>query len=153
MRPDTDFDAVSDLLRRGLSDYEIARRTGVPRGTVQAWRKRGARRRTRLVRPPGTWRPEDENAYAYLLGLYLGDGHVVLGKGCSAVLRLSMDCRYRAIIDSARQAIQGVAPGRAVRLYERTGSVVLVACDPVWPVAFPQHGLGPKHKRPIFLAP
>lgn len=32
------YEAVMALLGKGLSDYKIAQRTGVPRGTVRNWR-------------------------------------------------------------------------------------------------------------------
>jgi transcriptional regulator with XRE-family HTH domain len=38
LRPESEVVQVRELLRAGLSDYEIARRTGIPRGTILGWR-------------------------------------------------------------------------------------------------------------------
>lgn len=152
MRSEEEFAAVKDLLGGDLSDYEISRRTGVPRATVMNWRLRPYRVRKALPPPPADWRPIDEWAYSYLLGLYLGDGHVAVApRGHSTVLRLYLDERYRLIVAAAGDAIRRTMPGTTVRLQRRTGSVALCASSRVWPVAFPQHGPGPKHRRPIHL--
>jgi hypothetical protein len=71
-----EFAQVKQLCERDLSDYSIAHLTGVPRATAQRWRHRAL--------PPGAgraparddWRIIDDGAYCYLLGMYLGDGHV-----------------------------------------------------------------------------
>jgi hypothetical protein len=41
MRPWTQFDEVSVLIREGLDDARIAALTGIPRSTVGDWRRRG----------------------------------------------------------------------------------------------------------------
>lgn len=145
---------VLKLVRLGLSDYEVARRSGVSRSTVQRWRTRGLP--TRRPAPPldPDWRPPDGAAYAYLLGLYLGDGCLGLGWG-PPELHLSLDAAYPGILDEAVAAIQHVVPGTRVGRYSRRGSrcVVLQAWSAHWLVAFPQHGPGKKHERPIELVP
>ncbi len=152
MRTQEDFDLVQGLLGGGLSDYEIARRTGVPRGTIHNWRRRPYRVQRLLAPPPADWRPADEWAYSYLLGLYLGDGHIVAGPGHAAVLRLYLDARYSLIIAEARDAFSRVVPSAPVRQHPKKGCVVLSASSSIWPVAFPQHGPGRKHTRSIELA-
>jgi hypothetical protein len=152
VRPVEDFNAVQTLVAGGLSDYEVARRTGIPRATVQNWRRRPLRLRKPLPPAPGDWQPPDPWAYAYLLGLYLGDGHIAVSdKGSAAVLRLYMDERYGLIIAAAANVIRRTVPGPAVRVHPRPGSVAVCASSRVWPVAFPQHGPGRKHERPIRL--
>ncbi len=153
MRSEADFDSVKRLLGRGLSDYEIARRTGVPRATVANWRHRPFRvRRAPPPPPPPDWRPTDERAYAYLLGLYLGDGCIwVPAGGHWASLRVYLDARYPLIVAEARDAFSRVVPSAPVRQHPKEGCVVLSASSSIWPVAFPQHGPGRKHTRPIEL--
>jgi len=78
-RPKEEFAAVKELLRLGLSDYEVARRAGIPRATVRNWRLRSSapskgRVNPLLLVPYEEWRPPDAIAYCYLLGLYLGAG-------------------------------------------------------------------------------
>src|SRR4051812_33640862 len=66
----------------GLNACEIARRTGIPRATVRGWVAGRTPRRTRgasrgctacghAAHDPDALPPEE---YAYLLGMYLGDG-------------------------------------------------------------------------------
>jgi hypothetical protein len=98
------------------------------------------------------WRPTDRSAYAYLLGLYLGDGHIVV-RGASAGFRLSLDDRYPDVVDEAITAIRRVLPKAAVSEYSRGEArlVILHTCNVNLPFAFPQHGAGRKHERPIEL--
>lgn len=151
MRTQQDFDLVQRLLGNGLSDREIGHRTGVPRATIRTWRRRPYRVRRLLAPPPDDWRPADEWAYSYLLGLYLGDGHIVVSPSHAAVLRLYLDAQYSGIIQSAEGAMSRVAPGIPVRRCARPGSTCVSASATLWPVAFPQHGPGRKHERVIEL--
>jgi transcriptional regulator with XRE-family HTH domain len=82
-RPASELARVRQLLASGLSDYEIARRTGIPRSTVLNWRHgRGVaadRPRTSADRcqdcgATHSLEELDREAYSYLLGEYLGDG-------------------------------------------------------------------------------
>jgi hypothetical protein len=139
---------VEKLLARGASDYAIAALTGVPRSTVGHWRRhpdRGPRERA----PREEWRPPDPRAYAYLLGLYLGDG--CLGAAGSPLM-IALDARYPGIITAAEAAIEASLPGIAVHRYRPIENLVrVVASSPLWRHAFPQHGAGRKHTRPIEL--
>lgn len=83
-------------LQVGLSDYEITRRSGVSRSTVQRWRRSGVVRRPDLG---GGWRATDPHAYCYLLGCYLGDRHVVHRPPNGWTLRISCDRMYPDILD------------------------------------------------------
>jgi hypothetical protein len=99
-------------------------------------------------------RPADDYSYAYLLGLYLGDGHLA-GNGRSWQLVVSLDGRYEAIIDECRGAMLLTIPWRRPRLRTRPGDgcVRVASMAKAWPEFFPQHGPGRKHERPIVLAP
>jgi hypothetical protein len=147
------FRDVLALSGRGLSDYEVARLTGVPRGTVLRWRHNPTRAE-RLLPIPTFWRPPKAAAYCYLLGLYLGDGHLSCPIRGAPYLRFTLDERYTGIIEEACDAIRATAPKTRVRRYASGtgGAVVLHATDAVWAAAFPQHGPGKKHHRPIRLA-
>jgi hypothetical protein len=96
------------------------------------------------------WRPEDEPAYAYLLGLYLGDGCLATYPRTMA-LELSLDGAYPAVIAEARDAVQRTAPLARVSVTPRPESrcVLVRSYWKRWPEVFPQHGPGRKHKREI----
>jgi hypothetical protein len=90
--------------------------------------------------------------YAYLLGLYLGDG--CLSEHARGVfrLRVALDQRYPRIIEECREAINVVKDGKVMAHAQPcTGCVSVSAYWKHWPCVFPQHGKGPKHLRRIIL--
>jgi hypothetical protein len=99
-------------------------------------------------------RPADAFSYSYLLGLYLGDGHLA-GNGRSWQLVVSLDARHPQIIEECRAAMILTLPERRPRLRSHpTDRCVRVASmAKAWSDLFPQHGPGRKHERPIVLAP
>jgi hypothetical protein len=92
MRPQAEVDLALRLVRWGMTDCEIGRLTGIPRGTIRDWRHHGGRpSTTRGGRPIDCPICEekaslDRRRYAYLLGLYLGDG--MLSEHARSVFRL-----------------------------------------------------------------
>ena len=97
----------------------------------------------------------DRFAYAQLLGLYLGDGHIN-DTARSHQLRLYLDARYPDLIDEAWAMVQLVAPDKrpVVRDGQHGPTMKLVCCGwKRWPELFPQYGPGKKHERPIVLEP
>jgi hypothetical protein len=148
-----DFHAVRLHQRHGHSDYEVARLTGFPRSTIQAWRHRNAPPGSRTLKTWAGWRPPHRPAYSYLLGLYLGDGCLVEPARGSSRLVLSLDLAYPAILSEATAGLLATLPGAPVRCNPKgaSRSIVLSATHPAWPFAFPQHGPGRKHERAISL--
>ena len=140
---------VTTALESGASDYEIARQTGVPRATVQRWRRQAPPERhgaaDRFVRDP--------IVYPYLLGLYLGDGHVDDHQRGAPALRLTNDSRFPRLIESAAEALAVVFPDAVVRRYvfPRAGKTVIQVRNSAVLAALPQHGRGKKHTRRIAL--
>jgi hypothetical protein len=91
--------------------------------------------------------------YAYLLGIYLGDGYIVERLRGVYRLIIAMDARYPTIIAECADAIQAVVPGPRPYLQARkeSGCVWIVKASKVWPRLIPQHGPGKKGERPIVL--
>jgi transcriptional regulator with XRE-family HTH domain len=140
---------VLELANQGLSQSEIARRTGIPRLTVSGWV------RGKLPRDgpqPGQDEFGHASAYSYLLGMYLGDGHLT---HFARTLRLQiyLDSRYPGIIGECVRAIRRVMPRNRVTVYRRRpDNVVHVGCySQRWVSLLPQHGPGLKHTRSIEL--
>jgi hypothetical protein len=98
------------------------------------------------------WQPADESAYTYLLGWYLGDGYLS-NTGRTYQLVITADIAYPRIIEQCRAAIPAVVPGRLVHFtpHPRYNCGRIECCWTRWPEAFPQHGRGRKHERPIVL--
>jgi Homeodomain-like domain len=158
---------VEILADEGLSDYEIARRTGIPRGTVRRWRRIGPPvRQRRLVddgtrcercrQPVHSFGELPGGPYAYLLGQYLGDGTIYwTGRDAEGrTLRISSDALYPGIIRECCVVI-GQVRGRRPRLHIHTDRrmVDIVSSWRGWPCLLPQHGPGRKHSRKIELVP
>jgi hypothetical protein len=159
MRTHDEFLEVKRLVTAGHSDQEIAWLTGVPRRTVSGWR-RGERRLH--SRTEGSACPSghefsglEPDAYAYLLGLYLGDGCISAGRRGVWHLRITLDSAYPAIIDEGAAALETIFPAKTAHRGQRRDSrcVDVSMWSKHWPCFFPQHGPGRKHLRPIYLAP
>jgi hypothetical protein len=150
MRSRKEVDEVLELGRRALSQLEIARRTGIPRATVRDWL---AGRTPRPPRSSATPQPTPPDRYSQLLGLYLGDGHVVALRR-TYMLRIFFDARYPGLIGDAVRSVRSVAPRQRVSVFRRlpTNCVVVRCYWNDWPTLFPQHGPGRKHQRTIALA-
>ena len=148
----SDWERVRRFVNSGLSDYAIARLTGFPRSTILNWRKRSepprsAQQRT-IVIPRSQWGPE----YAYLLGVYFGDGHIWSSSPGSFRLSIFCDTTYPGLIAEIKTAIAALSPGTPIRLNRRPGRcVAVISSSPAWSHAFPQHGPGRKHERPIVV--
>ena len=140
------------LIAEGLIDYEVGRKTGIPRSTILNWRKGHLRQR----QPRGASGPEELEAasYAYLLGQYLGDGCQFRTGKRGWGLRISSDAAYVQIIDECCRTIEQVR-GRRPYVYHCPGKrlATITSCWMTWPCLFPQHGPGRKHHRSIALVP
>ncbi|MFL6054676.1 MAG: helix-turn-helix domain-containing protein [Actinoallomurus sp.] len=148
-------DQALALSRQGFSDRKVAEMCGVSVGAVRHW-KYGNRRAYPLVDPTNTCprcsdRPLDLRAYSYLLGLYLGDGHIAHHR--RQVLRLGIACcdDWPGLIDAAAEAMAAVMPNSSVGRLRRTGCTVVNSYSKHWACLFPQHGPGMKHTRKIEL--
>jgi hypothetical protein len=92
-------------------------------------------------------------SYAYLLGLYLGDGWVAPHPRTARFV-LTVDGIYPGIVEEARAAVEACGSGRktSVLPVARSRAVVVQSYWKGWLEVFPQWGVGRKHERPIMLA-
>jgi hypothetical protein len=145
------------LAGQGMGQRAIARQLAINPGTVANWLA------GRVPQPPdfptcprcdaSHGRAEASPAsYGYLLGMYLGDGHIAQASRVT-VLRVAMDTAYPGIIAACGDAIEAVR-GRRPHEWKRPESNCVVATSywRAWPCLFPQHGPGRKHSRRIELA-
>jgi hypothetical protein len=140
------------LLRQGLTATEVALATGIPRSTVRDWGYgRGARQRTLSDCSGHHVTLLDGNAYAYLLGIYLGDGYICPRPRGVWQLRITLDSAYPGIVAECVSAVEAVAPGKAYVLRRRDGALEVSKHWKHWTCLIPQHGPGRKHTRPIVL--
>ena len=96
---------------------------------------------------------DSKRAHCYLLGCYLGDCHITHRPPNGWTLRLACDQRYEAIIAEILAAMARTFPGSHPTRYGSSSgaSDVLAMSHRAIGRAFPQHGPGRKHLRPIEL--
>ncbi|MUM16268.1 hypothetical protein BI330_07815 [Mycobacterium sp. CBMA 623] len=154
-RSHQEFEGVRLLIEAGLNDCAIARRTGIPRRTVCHWRRHPIPKRIERADDCAThdFTNLPTGPYAYLLGMYLGDGYVSRSPRTWR-LRVTCDTRYPEIVSECRRAIDELTPGQHASIVDRKGNCVDVSSySKHWPCLFPQHGPGRKHSRTIALEP
>lgn len=166
MRPEGEYREAVRLIKSGMNDSAVGRTLGIPRGTVRDWRagiESGSGGRTRSF--TGKKRNDsncplcsgadslDEEAYAYLLGIYLGDGCLPLHPRDVYHLRIACDLKYPEIINEIATHIVIVRGSETVGFTSRQGCVDVSSYWKHWICLFPQHGPGRKHDRPIVLDP
>jgi hypothetical protein len=146
-------------MQQGESLLSISQSMSVSRAALRDWRdhldKDGSRTVCpRCASPPTT--PEPCRDYAYLLGLYLGDGCIsVIGDPAKGVWVMRIACAdaWPGLVDECIAAMRAVRPLNKVNTVQSEGCKSVVASSRHWPCLFPQHGPGRKHDRKIELAP
>lgn len=161
MRSHREFLVVKNLVRCGCTDGEIATRTGIPRRTVSDWR-RGKCDECYSCRQTADYQCVGGHdfsmlgtpQYAYLLGIYLGDGCISAAHRGVYSIRITLDAAYPRIIEECCVALESIFPAKtAHRGMRRDCNCVEVSMySKHWPCFFPQHGPGRKHLRLIRLA-
>jgi hypothetical protein len=150
------------LKARGFTDKAIADQLEVSIRAVRHWRY-GTRQRL----PPAqrTHRHNEDRhppcarcsgselpgrPYAYLLGLYLGDGHII-DKRQQHTLGISCTDGWPGLMDACEEAMQAVMPHNKIWRRKRVGCHDIMSSSIHWKCLFPQHGPGRKHEREIIL--
>lgn len=153
MRPQLEVDEVLARSREGMNASEIAHHTSIPRSTIRGWLKTTRPPNRRRTCPRHDLSPLNEPAYAYLLGMYLGDGCISLHRRDVWRLRITLDSAYPEIVGECVRAVCSVSHGRAGATPRRGSRAVDVSSYwKHWVCLIPQHGPGRKHTRPIVLA-
>ena len=151
------------LFEAGLTTDEVEVLTGIPAGTLRNYRAgrlpRRVRRATSLSEEPDCLdglpdiQPEQ---YAYVLGVYLGDGTVLRhGRNkTSFALRIVLDTAYPWIVISVADAIEDLIGRRPHIAADSRGAncVHVYSYAKEWGYLLPQRGAGRKHDREIALA-
>jgi hypothetical protein len=148
------------LIQTGHSLQSISRSTGINRSTLRAWRDdpdKAIRKQAVCPRCDGIPSlPAPTADYAYLLGLYLGDG-CISRAGASEknvwALRIMCADAWPGLIEECKQAMRAVRPDNKVWTVQRVGCTEVGSASKHWPCLFPQHAPGRKHERTIELSP
>jgi hypothetical protein len=141
-----------------MRDADNAAAHGVAVKTIRRWRRVYQRRglprgqaHVDVACPRCHGSELAEAAYAELLGWYLGDGHLSLGRRGVYALSIINDARY--VEDNARLKLlmRTVKPGSRPHARSVPGAVITTVSWKHWTCLLPQHGPGRKHERPIVL--
>lgn len=163
MRTYEEYERILQLWERGFNKLAISQITDIPRATVrdcidkfetladlEQYRTQHPSIRETNVNT-ATWSPSYRKAYAYLLGLYLGDGHISQVRN-SHRLRISLDQRQPNILKRCVETVQLIMPDKRVSINKTPSECVVVSCyTNRWIDLLPQHGKGEKHTRRIEL--
>ncbi|MGW7199077.1 helix-turn-helix domain-containing protein [Streptomyces chryseus] len=146
------------LVAQGGTLSSVSKQTGISRSAIRDWQARiepvprlraQAAPCPRCGPAPGV--PADTAAYAYLLGLYLGDGCLSRHRARGHYLRIACADAWPGLIELCRDAIAAVRPEVSVCVLRKEGCVMVTSYSRHWLCLFPQHGPGKKHERPIAL--
>ena len=147
------------LIDSGHSLRSISMLTGINRSTLREWRDYPEKAQRSGAACPRcadvVALPEPCADYAYLLGLYLGDGCIsVAGDPAKDVWKLRIFCAdaWPGLVEECAQAIRAIRPENKVMMVQCQGCTEVVSYSRHWPCLFPQHGPGKKHLRKIELA-
>jgi hypothetical protein len=151
---------VLALIDSGSSLRAVSMWTGINPATLREWGEdpqralRTGARCPRCAENPVL--PEPRAEYAYLLGLYLGDGCIsVGGAAAKEVWKLRVYCcdAWPGLIRECVRAMRCVLPASKVMTQQYQGCTEVFSYSKHWPCLFPQHGAGKKHLRRIALQP
>ena len=170
MRDYSEYRKILNLWDEGRNKSEIEQFTGIPRSTVRDCIKRfgslkafeawiASETQPMLIQKLRGELSGDyahlHLAYAYIFGLYLGDGNLSLVRK-TLRLRITLDAKYPQIIQKCVTDLQTILPNNQIGLVHRRRNG-LPSCIDVsafykhWDLLLPQHGTGEKHTRPIVL--
>ncbi|RYB91936.1 transcriptional regulator [Nocardioides oleivorans] len=158
VRPQSTVDSALRCSDRGMRDADNAALHGVAVKTIRRWRRlyqrRGQPRGQGHLAPPCPrcdGAPLAAQQYAELLGWYLGDGHITLGRRGVYNLHVVNDARYVVLNAHVLELMAIVKPHGRPHTRVVPGAVVATVSWKHWPCLFPQHGSGRKHERDIVL--
>jgi hypothetical protein len=172
MKPAWQVERALQLADSGWNNCQISREMGVNRRTISDW----VRGRSRTRRLASSYRhPRLRGAktcprcpdsfeflpgitaysYAYLLGLYLGDGMLSAHPRGVYRLRIFLDRAHPAIVAECCASVGLVLPASKVGVlrHKKAQMEEVSSFSQHWPHLFPQHGPGVKHRRKITLEP
>jgi len=90
--------------------------------------------------------------YSYILGLYLGDGHIT-NMGRTYRLRIALDYKYDNLNDFAKEMLKRLFPDNKINILNVDNSWIVLSVYNKYIIKglFPQMGDGKKHFRDVSL--
>jgi hypothetical protein len=167
MRTLEEYRKILELWERGVPKKRIGLMLDIPRPTVRDCIERyetvdalgkkefGSELLSFLSNSESTIETLHHQSYAYLLGIYLGDGNISRLRKVYR-LRITLDARYPQIIEDTKAAISLLLPNNKVGIIrhmyrDRLSCVDVSSVYKYWLEVLPQHGVSKKHERSIVL--
>jgi hypothetical protein len=157
-RPEVRHRALA-LIDSGHSLRSVSMSTGINRSTLRDWRdhpEKNQRSRASCPRCADVVSlPTPCADYAYLLGLYLGDGCISRASDRNKdVWKLRIFCAdaWPGLTAECVRAMRAIRPDNKIFTVQKQGCTEVLSTSRHWPCLFPQHGAGKKHLRRIELA-
>lgn len=124
---------VLALLGEGRSLNSVSRMAGISRSAIRAWRTRIEPARSGTDCTGRVSGP----AYAYLLGLHLGDGCISRQPRGGHALRIACADAWPGLIDACEEAMRAVRPGNSVCRAHTQGCTMVTSYSDHWPACSP----------------
>jgi len=158
MRTNEEVSKIIELKNTGKNNTEIAKLLGIPRTTIISIiknfdREKIDKRKKIWINDPITYIVGNnlEKEYSYLLGLYLGDGHISQLKRTQRI-RFFLDSKYDSLNDYVNKSLSKLFFNNKTNIIKSNYNMVTIyVCSSDLIKLFPQHGIGKKHERPINL--
>ena len=139
---------IIDKINKGGNKKSISRKYNIPRSTIRYWHE------TKDIKKEGKIEISniDPISYSYILGVYLGDGHIDKMKRTYR-LRIALDSRQDLVIEECAKNLEILFPSNKIKIdkIKNTNSVIIKVYSSCLPTIFPQYGKGAKHNRNIIL--
>lgn len=134
-----------------------SRKFDVDRSTVRTWIKTETQILNSLCPLAPPFDPKigpsvEDEAYCYILGLYLGDGYICEFPRTKR-LRIFQYSDHERIISKCEQNLRVIFPNNSVKSHKNPNEKCTITSvyNSHLNLYFPQHGIGEKHKRKISL--
>jgi len=156
MRTMDEYNNALKLRDNGLNNSQISRELNIPRRTIIDWVSGKIKIKDRYYKNITSDQIIDtiskEKSYSYILGVYLGDGHITK-MARTYRIRIFQDTKYPGLIKLHGDELSNLLDKNKICLVKNANSncMVIVAYSCILPIIFPQHGAGRKHNRKIKL--
>lgn len=152
-KTEQEVNEVLRLHKDGISQNKIHKILGFDRATIRQIVKNPTEYLFQSI-PDFDIKHIDRKVYAFILGVYLGDGYIVKTHRQNVFkIRIFCDVKYKNILEEISESLEILFPNSKSLRRQHTSK----NCIEIYLYSshilklFPQHGEGRKHQRPIVL--
>jgi len=159
---------VSEIIKiieeynNGSKQSELSKKYNIPRSNIRYWlnnnekfnqyNKLENQKKLKNNCDINNYLSDKKLEYNYILGLYLGDGHIIKTKRSSYQIRIFLDSKYYNIVTECENNLKILFPFNKINIHKTKYNMFIVSVySNSLKYLFPQIGKGVKHKRKIIL--